>query len=193
VVDEEKQFRERVQEIGRLLASLDEIADNKARNSARELVQLVMDLHGAGVEKMMEIIFAQDDAGKAIIEKLGRDGIVSSLLVLHGLHPDPMETRVERAVENAAVHLRKQEVEVQLLSVEGGVVCIQARLSTHACGSTAATVRGTIEEAVYEAAPEIASLVIEGLEPKSASGFVGLDQLMGVAAPAPLMESKAGD
>lgn len=190
---DEKEFRERIQEIGRLVSALDDITDNKIRTSTRELLQLVMELHGTGVEKMMEIIFAQGDAGKEIIEKLGRDHIVSSLLVLHGLHPDALETRVARAVEQTAAHLRKQEVELELLSVEQGIVRVHAKTSAHACGSTAATVRAAIEEAVYEAAPDIGSLLIEGLEPKSANGFVGLDQLVPAAVAAPLVETEAGD
>lgn len=190
---DEKEFRERVQTIGRLLAALDEIEDNKARTSARELVQLVMELHGAAVERMMEVVFAQGSAGAEIIESLGRDRVVSSLLALHGLHPDDVETRVARAVQAAAAKLRKQDVEVQLLGIEQGGVRVSARAGAHACGSTAATVQAAIEEAVYEAAPEISSLAIEGLAPKPTSGFVGLDQLLGAEAAAPLAQTKAGD
>jgi hypothetical protein len=36
---------------------------------------------------------------------------------------------------------------------------------------------------MYDAAPDLTSLVIEGFEEKPASGFVGLDKLMGGAAP----------
>jgi Fe-S cluster biogenesis protein NfuA len=192
VVDE-KEFRERIQTIGRLVAGLDDIQDNQARTSARELVQLVMELHGAAVERMMEIIFDQGGSGAEIIEKLGHDRVAGSLLTLHGLHPDDLETRVARAVQETAARLRKQDVEVQLLDVDQGNVRVSARTSAHACGSTAATVRSAIEEAVYEAAPEVTSLVIEGLEGKAASGFVALDQLLGVSAAAPLAQTKAGD
>jgi hypothetical protein len=189
---DEKEFRERIQEIGRLVAGLDNITDEPARKSARELVQLVMELHGLGIERMMELIFAQGAAGAEIIDTLGADPTVSSLLVLHGLHPEPVEARVQQAIEQLTRELRKQEVEVQLLSVEDGNVRVLARTSAHACGSTAGTVRSSIEEAVYAASPEIASLTIEGLDAKSANGFVGLDQLTGVS-PVPVMQSKAGD
>jgi hypothetical protein len=78
--------------------------------------------------------------------------------------------------------------------VEQGHVRVLARTSVHACGSTAGKVQTSIEEAIYEFAPEVASLNIEGLEAKSASGFVDLDQLIGAtAAPTTNMESKAGD
>jgi len=185
-VADEKEFQERVQQIGRLIAGLNDLADGKARSSAQELVQLVMELHGAGIERMMEIIFAQGPSGLETIERLGRDRITSGLLVLHGLHPDDLETRVRRTVENLAAQLRKQEVEVQLLEAGQGGVRILAKTNGHACGSTYSTIRSAIEEAVYEAAPEIVSLAIEGLE-KDGSGFVSLDQLAG--APAALAES----
>ena len=189
---DEKEFRERLQDIGRLISGLEEITDSKAQSSARELIQLVMELHCAGLEKMMEIIFAQGAAGAEIIDQLGRDRMVSSLLVLHGLHPEDVATRVSRAVELIAAKLRKQEVEVQLLSADEKTVRVGAQTNAHACGSTAATVRAEIEDAIYEAAPEVESLVIEGLEPKSASGFVNIDQLIGTAS-ANQLESKAGD
>lgn len=191
---DDKEFRERIQEIGRLVAGLDDIADERARTSARTLVQLVMELHGAGIERMMEITFSQGDAGPEIIDRLGADRTVGSLLVLHGLHPEPTETRVQQAIVKLAGELHKQDVELQLLSVEQGHVRVHARTSAHACGSTAGKVQASIEEAIYQVAPEVASLTVEGLESKSANGFVGLDQLIGAtAAPAPPMESKAGD
>jgi hypothetical protein len=42
-----------------------------------------------------------------------------------------------------------------------------------------------VEEAIYEAAPEVGSLVIEGLEGKFASGFVSLDTLVSGAMVVP--------
>ena len=188
---DEREFRERVQEIGRLITALDGEAGDKSRTAARELIQLVMELHGVGLEKMMEIVFSHSGSGAEAIDLLARDRVVSSLLVLHGLHPDPLETRVARAVEAVSAKLRKQEVEVHLLGVEEGNVRVRAKTSAYACGSTSAKVKTEIEDAVYEAAPEVVSLAIEGLEGKNASGFVGLDQLVG--SPAVLVESKAGD
>lgn len=190
---DEKGFRERLQNIGQLISGLDEIADKKAQASARELTQLIMALHADGMERMMEIAFAHGIAGAEIIEQLGRDPMVSSLLVLHGLHPDDIQTRVARAVEQVAVKLRKQDVEVQLLSADHQAVQISAHTNAHACASTAATVRAEIEDAIYQAAPEVESLVIEGLESRSANGFVDIDQLMNQATAANLLESKAGD
>ena len=46
-----------------------------------------MELHGAGLERMLEIVRANGDSGQLILDSLGRDDMVSSLLVLYGLHP----------------------------------------------------------------------------------------------------------
>jgi uncharacterized protein (UPF0210 family) len=100
------------------------------------------------------------------------------LLVLHGLHPDDFETRVTSAVERLSLRLRKQDVEVELLQVSEAAVRVRVAPSAHACGSTTSALRTSVEEAIYEAAPEVGSLAIEGLEEKSASGFVSLDALV---------------
>lgn len=189
--ENEQEFREKVRKIGQLVANLDEVKDSEGRIAARELVRLVMAMHGAAVEKMMEIIHARG-AGAEIIDKLGRDRVVGSLLALHGLHPDDVETRVMRALEEAGTNLRKQEVEVQVLEATESGVRIRITMGDHACGSTEAAVRTAIEEAVYEAAPEVTSLVIENPQAKPAAGFVTLEQLMRAQRPVPAV-TEVGD
>jgi Fe-S cluster biogenesis protein NfuA len=179
VVNGEKGFRERVQQMATLAADLENISDEKTRSSAKELVHLLMELHGAGLERIMETVFAAEEPGPALIDKLASEPLVSSLLVLHGLHPDDFETRVTNAVEALRPRLRKQDVEVELLEVSQATVSVRVRPSAHACGSTTNTLRTSVEEAIYEAAPEVGSLIIEGLEGKPASGFVALENLVG--------------
>jgi Fe-S cluster biogenesis protein NfuA len=181
----EKDFRERVQQMAELAADLERISDDKIRASAKELVHLLMELHGSGLERIMETVFAAGEPGAGIIDKLSREPLVSSLLVLHGLHPDDFGTRVTSAVEALRPRLRKQDVEVELLEVSEAAVRVRVTPSAHACGSTTTTLRASVEEAIYEAAPEVGSLVIEGLEGKSASGFVSLDTLVSGAMVVP--------
>lgn len=174
----DKDFRERVQQMATLAADLENISDDKIRASAKELVHLLMEIHGTGLERIMETAFSAGEPGAALIDKLSGEPLVSSLLVLHGLHPDDFETRVTSAMERLRSLLRKQDVEVELLEVSEAAIRVRVTPSAHACGSTTSTLRTSVEEAIYEAAPEVGSLVIEGLEEKSASGFVSLDTLL---------------
>jgi Fe-S cluster biogenesis protein NfuA len=191
-VTNEKLFRDRVQQIGNLVQEIEAIADPALRAKMEEIVQLLMELHGTGLEKMMEITFQAGDPGVNIIDGFGRDPLVSSLLVLYGLHPETLLTRVEKALDRVRPSLRKQGSEVELVAVDEAVVRIKIEMGgAHACGSTANTLRSTVEEAVYDAAPDITSLSIEGLDGQAASGFVALDKLMSGHLTAPSVGSQS--
>jgi hypothetical protein len=176
-VPEDKDFQARLQTLGSLLHDLETIADPASRSAAKELVQLLMDLHGSGLERILEIVFQSGDVGGEIIDKLGRDSLVSSLLVLYGLHPEELQTRVERKLEQIRSKLHKMGAQARLVSVNGTEVRLHVAIDRHSCGSTARSIASVVEEAMYEAAPDLTSLVVEGLEEPSASGFVALEKL----------------
>ena len=189
---DDKEFRERMQRIGGLVEEIETIADPAVRATARELVQSLMDLHGAALERTMEIVAEAGDAGMKVIDRLGRDPMVSSVLVLYGLHPEDLDSRVLQALDRVKPQLRKQGCEVELLALRDGEVRLRVQKGEHTCGSTAKTVRADLEGAIYDAAPDLVSLAIEGLEEKSATGFVALDKLMTGAGVADLQLSREG-
>jgi Fe-S cluster biogenesis protein NfuA len=175
-------FREDIQRVGGLVQEMESIADPAVRAAAKEMVQSLMDLHGAALEKALEIVADVGDPGLAIIDRLGRDSLVSSVLILYGLHPEGIETRVVKAVDRVRSQLRKHGCEVELLGVNDGAIRLRVEAGSHTCGSTAKTIQATLEGAMYDAAPDLVSLVIEGMDEKPASGFVALGRVM--ASPA---------
>jgi len=184
-MQDEKDFQRRIQQIGDLVQELDTIADPELRARTKNLVQLILDLHAAGIERTLEVIATNEDVGQRMIDDLGRDPLVSSLLVLYGLHPLDIDARIARAVEKLVPKIRKNGGELELESSQNGFVKLRVRVTAHGCGSPAKTLKSMIEDAIYEAAPDINGLQIEGLEePKSSSGFVPLNDLSGVGVTA---------
>ena len=177
-----RDFREDIERISGLVEEIEAIADPAVRAATKGLIQSVMDLHGAAWEKALEIVSEAGEPGMGIIDRLGRDSLVSGLLILYGLHPEDLETRVRKAVDRVRPQLRKQGSEVEVLDITEGQVRLRVETGSHTCGSTAKTIETTLEGAIYDAAPDMTSLVIEGLEEKPSSGFVALDQLMAGAA-----------
>ncbi len=174
---EERALQQSVHEIEQLIRKVDATGDSGLRETVRKTVQLLMDLHGGALEQMMDIVFQAGEAGQQIIDRFERDDVVRSLLLLYGLHPLDMETRVLRALENLRPSLRAHESSVELLSVSEGIV--RLRLDGGATGCGAAAVKSAVEEAIYEAAPDVAELVLEGLaEAPPASAFVPLATLL---------------
>jgi Fe-S cluster biogenesis protein NfuA len=177
-----KDFHEDMQRIGGLVQEIESIADPAVRAATKNLMQSLMDLHGAALEKTLDIVAEAGEPGMNIIDQLGRDSIVSSVLILYGLHPEDIETRIVKAVDRVRPFLRKQGCEVELVSAANGAIRLRVESGSHTCGSTAKTVQATLEGAMYDAAPDLESLHIEGLEEKSASGFIALDKLLSNAA-----------
>jgi Fe-S cluster biogenesis protein NfuA len=190
-----KDFREDMRQIGELVQQIESIADPAARASTKNLVQSIMDLHGRALEKALEVVAAAGEPGMSIIDRLGDDPLVSSVLILYSLHPEDLQTRVIKAVDRIRPQLRNQGCEVELLDVNEGAIRVRVETGSHSCGSTAKTLQASLEGAIYDAAPDLTSLVIEGFEEKPASGFVALEKLMAGAQThsRALLEPQAGD
>jgi Fe-S cluster biogenesis protein NfuA len=173
-------FQQRLQAIEGLLAEIDSAADPSLRTSVQNLVQTVMDLHGAGIERMLELVHASGEAGETVVQKLGRDDLVSSLLILYGLHPVSFEDRIGQALDKLRPKLQAREGDAELLDITEGVVRLRIHANGHGCGSTADALKQMVEDAIYQAAPDIVSLTIDGGEHKN--GFVPLASLALVGA-----------
>jgi Fe-S cluster biogenesis protein NfuA len=181
-VANDSEFQEQMKRLGKLVEELDRLPESAAKATGKELVQLLMEVHGAGLECVMEIVFESGEAGPALIHKLGQDSIVCSLLLLYSLHPDDLQTRVIRAVERMRPRLRKLATAVELIRADDGEKgYVQLRLATsgHNCGSSTKDLRTIVEDCVYEFAPDVTTLEILGLEEPAPNGFVALDSLLG--------------
>lgn len=187
-------FQQRIQRIGDLVKQFEGAADLALRAAAKELVQLLMEFHGSALERMMDLVFHSGAGGADIIDHIGRDPLVSGLLILHGLHPEGVESRVSKALDCIAPQLRKHGSEIELLSVEAGAVRLRIESGEHACSSTLKSLRAIVEEAIYDAAPDVTSLTIEGGDGHKAAGFVALEALLGGQSSSPgVTASDGGD
>jgi Fe-S cluster biogenesis protein NfuA len=146
-----------------LIGALDGHPDPAAGEPARELVSLVLDLHGIGLAGLMAIVTKADRDG-AILAQLVADEKVRAMLLLHGLHPDDMETRVRRAVERLRPHLGVHGLGVEVAEIAKGAVRLRVS-GGDAPGLSAPmlwSLPGEIEAAIVEAAPDVETVVIEG-------------------------------
>jgi Fe-S cluster biogenesis protein NfuA len=182
------EFQDQVRQLGKLITQFDQMPEGPPKTACKQLVQLLMDVHGAGLDRIMEIVFESDGPGPAIVDKLGNDTITSSLLLLYSLHPQELETRVQQAIDRMRPRLRKLSCGVDLAGIVEGAVQVRVAVAGHNCGSSSKDIRAIVEEGVFECAPDVASLEILGLEEPSNSGFVALESLIGhslVASPHP--------
>jgi Fe-S cluster biogenesis protein NfuA/nitrite reductase/ring-hydroxylating ferredoxin subunit len=159
---EDQELRERVARVETLLGEIEALKDPNARQKAAEIVQVLLELYGEGLARMMETV-AQGEERKRTFEAFAGDELVSHLLLLHGLHPLDVETRVVRALEEVRPYLQSHGGNVELLGVEGGVARLRMQGSCDGCPSSAMTLKLAIEEAVQKAAPDLEGIEAEGV------------------------------
>ena len=115
-----------------------------------------MDLYGEGLER---IVRALDEAGPeaaALRAAIVDDGVVASLLLIHGLYPVDLETRVQEALDGVRPYMHSHGGDVELLSLEDGVARLRLEGSCQGCPASAATLEQAIRQALEEAAPDLA-------------------------------------
>jgi Fe-S cluster biogenesis protein NfuA len=144
-----------------------------ARERAEELVRLVADLYGAGLERILDVMHERGHLDDETLDALAGDDLVSSLLMVHGLHPYDVMTRVERALEGVRPYLGSHGGDVELLEVTNeGVVRLRLLGSCDGCASSSVTLKLAVEGAIEAAAPEITAIEVETPSDKPAGGGV---------------------
>lgn len=133
-----------------------------ARERTEELVRLVADLYGAGLERMMELLHESGHLDDRLLASLAEDDLVASLLLVHGLHPYGVETRVEQALDSVRPYLGSHGGDVELLAVtDDGAVRLRLLGSCDGCPSSSVTLKLAVEGAIEAAAPEVSTIEVE--------------------------------
>lgn len=153
------------------------------RERAEELVRVVVELYGAGLERTLDIVHEAGQLSDEVLDRLADDDLVASLLLVHGLHPHDVHTRVERALEKVRPYLGSHEGDVELLEVtDEGVVRLRMLGSCDGCPSSAVTLRLAVEDAITSTAPEVVGIEVEetpapGGGNDATPGFVPVESL----------------
>jgi Fe-S cluster biogenesis protein NfuA/nitrite reductase/ring-hydroxylating ferredoxin subunit len=171
----------RVQQVGdqieELLAALTARGQGPA---AEELVRLLVGLYGDGLAHIMAALTEDGEggpAGTAVLDRLTGDPLVESLLLLHGLHPLDVDTRIQRALDRVRPYLGSHAGGVHYVGVTGGVARLRLEGNCDGCPSSAVTVQLAIEGAVQDAAPEVSEVVVEGVTETPAAAGPALLQI----------------
>jgi Fe-S cluster biogenesis protein NfuA/nitrite reductase/ring-hydroxylating ferredoxin subunit len=153
--------RERVARVDALLQDLEGAIGAVPVDTAIELAQALLDLYGEGLARIVGHIADSDHDG-ALARALASDELVSHLLLLHGLHPVPLDTRVREALAEVRPYLESHGGDVELLAIDDGVVRLAMRGSCDGCASSTMTLKLAIEEAIQRAAPDVEEIVAKG-------------------------------
>jgi Fe-S cluster biogenesis protein NfuA len=143
---------------------------------AVEAVRLLTEVYGEALARVLE------HADAPMRRRMAEDELLEHLLVLHAVHPDPVEVRAARAVERLRPAVRASGGDVEFAAVDGEVARVRVRTGGGCgagCGGGGADVAGAVREAVLAAAPELSHVEAVPEQPagRPAPAFVPLEAL----------------
>jgi hypothetical protein len=162
-----------VERVEQLLGRLEEVP-GPAGELAGAAVAALTELYGEALGRAVTCARADP----AVLRSLTDDALVGHLLALHGVHPDPVERRVARAVDGLRLELSSLGRDVTLAGLSEGVA--EVVLSGHGggCGSggpSAEQLTDLVRDVVVGVAPELADVHVTTERPTT---FVPLDSLL---------------
>ena len=152
-----QQLQERLDRVEELSRAL-ELADPRTHEIARELVQTLLELHRVGLAELLEIVSRFGTEGQAIIQACTRDDLVGQLLILHGLHPADLETRVRQALDHVRPSFVAFGADVELVSLGENAVRLRLVGDCESGSSSERSLMGIVEDAICDTASDITTI-----------------------------------
>ncbi len=143
--------------IEELIDTLEKLGNPVARAASQELMKTLLTLHRNGLERMLKIL-SETDGGAVTVAAMGRDSLVGDLLILHGLHPVNVETRVREAIDRVRPMIRGHGGELELVAV--GENLVRVRL-VGSCSLSAQALEHALEETFSMVAPDVQVIEVE--------------------------------
>jgi Fe-S cluster biogenesis protein NfuA/nitrite reductase/ring-hydroxylating ferredoxin subunit len=162
---EPDQLIARVQE---LTGRLDDLDDPDCSALAEELTGAVVQMYGAGLERIVEL------AGEDMRAALAEDDLVGGLLMIHDLYPVPIEDRVMAALDTVRPYMESHGGNVELLGIDEGVARLRLEGSCKSCRASSSTLELAVRRALEEAAPDLDGMDVEGVMEEDGIGGIPL-------------------
>jgi Fe-S cluster biogenesis protein NfuA len=173
----DQDFRDRMQRIETLIREVEQFPDPALQAHTREIIQALLDLQGATLERIFDRIADSEKSGLPLIDALAEDDLIGNVLLLHDLHPLDTESRVRGALTRIQPELATHKATVDLEEVTPERIRVRLR-TAGTCASTARTLRTLLETALAGAAPEVPTIVIEEVTPATnGDTFVPIEDL----------------
>ncbi|RKS78789.1 NifU-like protein [Actinomadura pelletieri DSM 43383] len=144
--------------------------------TALDAVTLLTEVYGEALARVMDRVSGDTRLVEAFLD----DELVGHLFVLHGVHPEPVEGRVARALEALRPQLGRKGVDAEIVEIRERTAEVRLTGGTGGgCGCGAEPVEDVVREAVLAVAPELDGVRVTVPDaPAAAKAFVPVEALL---------------
>lgn len=159
------------QRIQELVEKIGKLHDPAAQGMLQECLESVLSFYGHGLDRILELIDKAGPEGEKVRDTLIHDPGVRGLLLIHGLHPVPLEERLLEALAKVRPYMESHGGNVELLSLENDYAKLRLQGHCKTCPSSSVTLELAVRAAIEEACPDLAGFEVEGMKnDEAASG-----------------------
>jgi len=148
--------------IQELVEQIDALPEPAARALVHECMESLLHFYGQGLERILQILKHAGIGGQQAYDELIHDRVVSGLLLIHGLHPVDLETRLREALEKIRPYMQSHGGNVEMLSLDGEFARLRLQGACKTCPSSAVTMELAVRHAIEEACPDLIGFEVEG-------------------------------
>jgi Fe-S cluster biogenesis protein NfuA len=154
----------RAKRLQELVAQIEGVGDPKTRNLAQEILHASFQINSAGLSRILEIVSGSEASSKETYAELLSDPSVRGLLLIHDLHPVPIEQRMAQALAKVLPYIHSHGGNVELISLEDGVARLRLQGTCKTCSSSTLTLELAVRGAIDEFCPDLLGFEVEGVE-----------------------------
>jgi hypothetical protein len=169
------ELRRQLQHLEGLLREMEDGPESPARARARGIVQAVLELHAEALRRMTGMVATAASSGPALLDAFAGDPAIAGVLLLHGLHPLDLESRVRGALEALTPALQGHGVRVAAVAISDVAVRIRLERDPGRGGLPAGALRARLEDAIVAVAPDASTIDVE--VPAEPPTFVPLEHV----------------
>ena len=148
-----------------LLEQAEEIRDPAARALIQECLQSLLTFYGEGLARILQLIRDSLPGSEQFLNVLAKDPGIRGLLLVHGLHPLDLPTRLHQALEKVRPYMESHGGNVELLSLENDFARLRLQGACKTCPASSVTMELALRRAIEEACPDLAGFEVEGVQP----------------------------
>jgi len=151
---------DRTKRIQEIIEQIEAFPNPAARTLMHECLQSVLGMYGEGLGHVVTTLEQDGMAGKKILSQLLGNSLLRSLLLIHGLHPQDLETRLKEALDKVRPYMQSHGGNVEIISLEGEVARLRLIGACKTCPSSRITLELAVRKAIEEACPDLAGFEV---------------------------------
>jgi Fe-S cluster biogenesis protein NfuA/nitrite reductase/ring-hydroxylating ferredoxin subunit len=158
-------FNAQSKRIQELIAQVEALPDDSARRLLHACLQALLSLYGDGLARVLQLAGNAGAVGEHVRTALLQDKLVRGLLLIHGLHPDSLETRLQAALAQVRPYLKSHGGNVELIQLKDEAALLSLQGTCQSCPSSAVTLELAVRNALEEHCPDLADFEVAGGQP----------------------------